>query len=240
MLADAGIMLHLFDYWELWGQEWRPGKQQIMSSSYVHRGQHQAGSPKRMPLYEEIPGISGGFVLRPGATPITCGGVDACLLEWCDSPDDNLHYNAHTQKKPYAGWMDCDWKPADLGKWFEIQVRWQLQWKSWERNEVIVKGPEWEAALPRVVDAVVVSKGRDNPEMARRVHHDFLQRYPELSEGDCPLILFDADNWDAPFSVLGDYFEVLQRAREQEEQERERQQQAEAEEEEEEEEEEER
>ena len=87
-----------------------------------------------------------------------------------------------------------------MGKWVEIQTAWQLEFHKWERNEFIIAGPDWEKSLPWVIDAVFLSKGKGS-NMARRVHEDFLHAYPELTEADCPLVVFDADNWTAPFSV---------------------------------------
>ena len=94
---------------------------------------------------------------------------------------------------------------GELGRWLEVQSAWQQKHNSWERNEFIVYGAAWEAALPSIIDAVYISAPLRGPDdggaMSRRVHRDFLQRYPELSAEHVPLVAFDPTNWDAPFSV---------------------------------------
>lgn len=200
MLGNAGIMVHMFDYWEMGGQEWRPGRQQVMSESIVHYGQHTPGLNHRMPLYEVIPNIAGGMILRPGFTPISCGSVDSCLgREWCESPKDGVHGD---YGKPYGGWMGCMWRPADVGSWLEIQATWQRTHSDWERNEFIIDGPAWENALPQLIDAIFITKGKTE-RLARRVHSNFLQQYPHLTEVDVPLVVFNPDNWETPFSLPG-------------------------------------
>ena len=242
MLADVGIMIHMFDYWGAPHHEWRAGRQNIMSASFIHSRQHETGMPHRMPIYDTIPGLAGGMVLRPGASPMSCSGVDSCTkrdTDWCESPpspkltatfdekmdrvvfiedsvptqdsaltDDTKIDWSHrvsltspaAYKHPYGGHMGCKWKPSDFGRWLEIQAIWQSARKEWEPNEFIVHGTDWEAMLPNIIEAFVITKGDPQEGLfARKVRSDFLH-IMNMSETGIPLLRFDIQNWETPFS----------------------------------------
>ena len=164
-----------------------------------------------MALYEVIPDVAGGFILRPGATPLTCGSRDSCDdRSWCETPVVAEYLTRCVDwsqcETPYGGDMGCQWKPTDTGKWIEIQTAWQRSQVGYERNEIIVSSAAWNAALPGLVDAVFITRGPlagGDGSMARRVHSGFLQAYPSLSEVDVPLVVFDPANWEVPFSLPG-------------------------------------
>ena len=207
-------MMHMFDYWEYGGKEWRSGPSGLCSS-FVHHGQHTPEKVERMALYETIPKHAGGIILRPGAAPMACGSRDSCgdtEDSWCSTPVVSdflkkcLTPSGWRCMVPYGGDMGCDWRPADLGKWIEIQTVWQRSYHygAYERNEFIVSSAAWNAALPRVIDAIFINiaplRGGSDA-LSRRVHRDLLLEYPALSEADIPLVAFDPRNWTIPFSL---------------------------------------
>jgi hypothetical protein len=90
-LPDAAILVHQLDNWEDPKYRWR-GRVDVISpwgmcTSLIHAGQLRLGTQPRIPLDPAT--SSGGFVMRPGATPITCAksrdSMGACT-DWCPSP----------------------------------------------------------------------------------------------------------------------------------------------------------
>ena len=82
MLADAGLLLHIFDGWE-GANPWEPpptgpGATQ-MSGSIVFAAQRVDGQP--LPLFKGPRGAATGLLFRPHATKIRCGkAVDSSGL----------------------------------------------------------------------------------------------------------------------------------------------------------------
>lgn len=91
----------------------------------------------------------------------------------------------------------------DIGAYLERLTAWQQRWAHLQYSEWIVGPPDaWEASLPDLVEAFVVSRAATPALLARTRawHAAFLAAYPSLSEA-VPLVLLDAANWTHPFSA---------------------------------------
>ena len=170
MLADASILLHVFDGWEKWGEEWAPeSRTQGVYGSIIFQDQHQPGRAERMPIFGCEAGYcdwaGSGFILRPGHTPIRSGaGGEGSSWECGSPPAEEVVTDDLVRGFEYPG-DGCKglWNPNDIGRYLERQARWQRMYSRLGHNEVIVDGHErYAAALPWAIDAFFVY-GRGGP-----------------------------------------------------------------------------
>ena len=69
-------------------------------------------------------------------------------------------------------------------------------------NELVLDGWVHNAKLPRPIEAFVVShSANDDFTKARSIHQAFLQRFG-MSSDDVPLLYFDPNDSNQPFSLL--------------------------------------
>jgi hypothetical protein len=187
-LPDAGVLLHLFDNWDLQDDyskgtyvRWRPGKG-AMSASLLWADQKPSCCEMRIPTAKaNVGSISGlhGIVFRPGlSTRVLC---------------------AQDRDMSGGGCSYWAWPLKDIGgrlrsssdgvkTYINQNSRGELGY-----NEFQIDGGWWGRHLPDTVEAFV----GDSAE-ARQQHAAFLRQYG-LSAGQVPLLSLDVGNWYEPF-----------------------------------------
>lgn len=184
-LPDAGVLIHLFDTWDLQDDyskgtyvRWRPGRG-AMSASFLWADQKP--SCCEMPIPTFVARASGlhGIVFRPGvSTRVLC---------------------AQDRDMSGGGCTRWTWPLKDIGSrlrsssdgaktYINQNGRGELGY-----NEFQIDGQWWDRHLPDAVDAFV----GDSAE-ARQQHAAFLRQYG-LSADQVPLLSMDVGNWYSPF-----------------------------------------
>ena len=212
MTADASILLHMQDGWEVAGEEWRSYPAAAgLYCSIVHAGQHVEGRRERMPLfgceYDYCVERAGGLIFRPGRTPILRGAGGEGASWACESPpSDEMVTPELVSHFDYPG-DGCGgtWQPADFGKLLERQALWQKMYARLGHNEIIVDSgsSRYVDALPWPIDAffMIGTGGPVDPQSEiAGFHAAFLERY-QISAADVPLVYLDPDNWAVPFAL---------------------------------------
>ena len=221
-LADAGILLHVFDSWEDHAKPWHVADLNgpSISASLIFGAQRVPNEP--IPIFANDEDRA-GLIFRPGHTPVECAkagdSAGKCDLgSWCPSlppssyPADPSGVAAwRTRMDTLAVEVDsihvsldgCGraWRPADISAYLERTTAVQLHFQHLSYNEWIVGPPTaWEAALPELVEAFFVS-ANVKPELLARTqawHQQFAAEYPEHA---VPLVVLDAAYWEAPFGA---------------------------------------
>jgi hypothetical protein len=185
-LADAGVLFHAFDSYELGGSEWLPAKygpgRIDQSGSLLLYEQRHAGSIS-MATFN---GRNRGIIFRPGYTRIFCG----------KSTDSSGHCTKHcgansvVRGKPWEEGRDklCSWRPEEFGIQLERLTRYQIKNHRLFYNEIIIDAKHWSAWAPYVIEAIVGD---------RNVHSRFLHAYG-LTSSTHPHVSFTG-NWDHAF-----------------------------------------
>ena len=194
-LAEAGILIHIWDGTESLRQKWRgcahhTGDAMTDGDGCLKFGDRLSGSifGASKPLFF---GGAGGVLLRPAFNALLCAyGSDAgtkagedtggCAPPFCDPAIGN-------------GWCDgAPHRPEDL----DHMLRWWYYHGS-TYNEVVIDAAPLSEQLPQSIEAIYCD---------RQVHAAFLSEYM-VSAADYPLVGFDAGykdvaNSTGPFFLL--------------------------------------
>ena len=217
-LADAGILVHVFDGWESRsaGNSW--SAQGGISCSLLYHDQRPGGHHRySIPIFNAWASGVQGIIFRPGPkTRILCGNaVDSsegkCKEHWC--PSISLAQDTYdpTSTKGDEGAAGClgSWRPQDFGVFLRRYTKYNqlvqaVYHKRLDYNEIIVDGQHWTDNLPDSIEAFFTSdnQGRKDEDIARGQHQLFLQEY-NLNAAQVPLLKLDLENWDEPFRVVG-------------------------------------
>ncbi|KAL1498856.1 hypothetical protein AB1Y20_013381 [Prymnesium parvum] len=208
--ADKGVLIHVFDGWEEHDtgefHSWRADLVQRpqLSASIIFADQQPTDYPGvPIPVYANG-WTADGVILRPGdGTRVVCGsasdtGSGSCKA-WCP------HVGAASDR--YDPWTDgrdgCaggSWRPEDFGVFLRRSALWQkvvqARGHAMDYNEIILDGAHWNDHLPGTIEAFF------GGEKARRQRETFLQAFPQLSPSEVPLLRFDRNNWEEPFSLI--------------------------------------
>jgi len=198
MLADAGLLVHVFDDWERHGRPWEPDTlRPEMSTSLIFASQRAAFSDfsHQIPLFGGSNGGTAGLILRPGITRINCGkpvdsagdcpGADKPWRLWCSPARKTM---------PFVEGVDklCAWHVTDFGPHLKRLTEFQARYHSLlQYNEVVVDSAWWRSHLPGIVEAVF---GDAN------AHRAFLDAFRSdgVSEETHPFVRLDRGDWNAP------------------------------------------
>ena len=193
LLADAGVLVHLFDGFEAHGGlKWLPvsGAESI-SASLVY-AQQRANPSKTIPTFNRG---TLGLVLRPNFHLVQCGcdsdcggrcvgafGMGGAPGSGAPRATSPLWCPLTTEAGEWHG--GCVWQPGPaLGRMLYLNQR------SDRYNEVVVSAAFWRDHMPSAVEAVLGDEG---------VHAAFLRAYG-LSSRDVPLLTMDLSDFDSPF-----------------------------------------
>ena len=202
-LSKAGVLVHMFDHTEDSLQKWRgcPNHQTVVeghkpgdvgngdclatgnrfSSSLIWKG------------HSPVFGGGGGIIFRPEHVRVICGyggdggsrhgEDDGCGTNWCPPSEvDDPH-----------GW--CDGRPYRPTNLVDMLQAWSA--RSTTYNELIVDVATYEASLPYSIEAVIFDS---------TVHRQIILYYQaqgiSISEVDLPLVFFDTNNEETPFSTI--------------------------------------
>ena len=191
-LANAGILIHMFDGWEDHHSLYRAAGDQ--SSSLVYQQQGGGSWGGTIPLFHPS---GGGLIFRPQVTILRCGkGGDSgghCGGRWCEGSTvgDVTRYG-------YPG-DGCggSWRPADFGIFLQRQAAWQVHNHRLQYNEIIIDGNSWSESLPLTIDAFFYMGARDE---AANQHAMFVAEFGGAA-ADIPLVSMDPHNWESPFRL---------------------------------------
>lgn len=189
-LADAAVLVHVFDGWENAAHlKWWLLSAGDQSASFIHVGQGFPGGTA--PIFNNY---GCGLVFRPRATIVKCakcgdsGGhcnlQRVCPPETIHDPDARLD-------------CGCTWPVGAFGTFLQRQAREQVNHRSLSYNEIIVDGPRTTASAPHYVDAFFCTSGLGSQD-AWRQHDLFRREYGEVAAG--AVVTLDLNNWEAPFS----------------------------------------
>lgn len=196
MLADAGLLVHIFDTYEDQHMHWAPppggGERAREQSCSLVFAQQRVRDGVPIPLFSgRGGGAPSGLIFRPHVARILCGkptdSAGVCINRyhrWCDSTRANV-------QTPYNEARDklCSWRPADVGVQLQRLIEYQSQpGRSFEYNEFIVDGKHWRANLPGAVEAIFGDAS---------THSKFMRHYG-LSAAAFPLFQLDVNNWREP------------------------------------------
>ena len=201
-----------------------------ISASIIAAGQTSSFADGSSSSYN---GHGGGFVIRPSTatTRVLCsyGGdghtrkidcnplgvsstcIPGCIraynsathnawddwARWCEPSSDVLEPGAWCGGRP--------WRPADLGSMLDIDLNKVFSDRGDGYNEVVLDGKRANDELPYSIEAMFYLKQDvDGGATARQVYAEFLATYPEISESDIPLLLYDPDAESGPFLLPSD------------------------------------
>ena len=203
LLADAGLLVHIFDGWEDHAEPWLPATTgpgaRDQSASYVFAEQSAActGRGCLMPLFGVGDGTDGrghpiqmqGLILRPVATKVKCGkSADSSGMcgGWCPSSRNNVD-------EPWSEALDklCSWRPENFGTALRRVTEHQAKYKYFWYNEIIIDSKAWRAHGPLAVEAIF---GHAD------IHRGFIEAFPHLAASH-PLMEFDPSNWREPMRL---------------------------------------
>lgn len=188
-LADAGLLVHVFDGWEAGGEQYLPGTngpgRWDMSASMIFAEQQRAAGSLRAVLFN---GGYFGIIFRPGVTKIKCGKPQ-------DSGGSCGDYHCPWRSHTNIDWNEgddkfCNWTPETFGVELQRLTAWQAAYHRPAYNEIIIDAEHWRAHMPDVIEAIYGD---------RRVLEQFVRAYPGVSEQTHPFLTLDAANWDEPF-----------------------------------------
>ena len=216
-LADAGILIHVFDGWEEREEKsiWRA--RGGISCSLIFRDQRPRGHYS-IPMYTAWASGVQGIIFRPGPTTrILCGNaadssVGKCKVHWCPSVSlsQDTYDPARTRGDDGAAGCYGSWKPQDFGVFLRRFVKYNKAVRAamshrLNYNEIIVDGGHWTDSLPNSIEAFFTSddlgRKEEQEDLAKMQHQLFLQTY-SLNAAQVPLLKLDPTNWDEPFRVF--------------------------------------
>ena len=189
MLADAGLLVHVFDDWEGASKPWEPkASRGEIASSLIFAGQATAMGSHPIPLYPGKNGGSAGLIFRPGITKLECGkpvdSVGTCQVwgGWCKHSRIHLPWTEANDKM-------CAWRVADFGPQLQRLTAYQEKGGlSDQYNEIIVSSKWWLAHNPDMVEAIFGD---------RKAHAAFLSEFG-LTEATHPFVWLDRGDWTNP------------------------------------------
>ena len=209
-LADAGVLIHLFDRWEehadgryhYWhaDESLRPD----LSCSLIWAGQRAQEHPRiSIPVYNGA--HLEGVVLRPGpSTKIRCGtatdtGGGECKSLCPQPPAFHVDtFDPWAQGRDGGCYPSGSWRARDFGTYLHRYMRWQTEVQArgnlMDYNEIPVEGRHWNAHLPTTIEAFFGGA------TAMATRDEFLERF-DLAAHEYPLMTLDKDNWEAPFAL---------------------------------------
>ena len=196
-LANAGVLVHVFDGWEDHGSPWLPATNgpgaHEQSASLIFAAQHIAG----LPLALFGGGGGGGIVFKPLATKVNCGkaqdSAGKCGSERCPSTA-SVAQRTTWQGEP-AGMCRGPWRPEDFGAYLRVITAEQQQSQRSQYNEIIVDAPYWR---DNDVDVIEFIYGR----------RDFYDRFlaanrARVDTREFPFLTIDIQDWHSPFRLGG-------------------------------------
>ena len=209
-LADAGLLVHIFDGWE---SRQNPGQEQYtaqvnISTSLIYADQRPACCPQyAIPVYSPWKTKKQGIIFRPGpTTQIVCGSAaDTSIGEcqpWCPSVPFAERDSGDWKATNKPGGCQGSWRPEDFGVFlyrvntFQREVQ-AIFRRGIEYNEILVDGAHWTAHLPHTIEAFFGTEG--HMDLARIVHARFLRAF-QLDTEQVPLLTFREHQWEQPFS----------------------------------------
>jgi hypothetical protein len=173
VLAEAGVLVHVFDQLEDWGNDrgYRPCRSGWCNGHF----DHESCSVINTHLPAIFHSSDGGVVLA-SSVPIACsfpfdGGTQGKTIEQLCN---------RTQCSPAKHW-DCSFGPNQLGD----MLRAHQSRGGGGYNEVVVSSRTWEERLPWSVEAFI-DGGR-----AAAAHRSFLRDFPDR-RGRTPLVKYTA------------------------------------------------
>ena len=186
ILADAGLLIHIFDGWEASSHEmWAPAQNgpgaTDMSASYVFAEQRVDHN-----VISLFGGGTSGLIFRPGWTRIKCGkAVDSAgsCGQWCDQRRANAHIEWNEGQDKL-----CAWQPGDFSVQLQRLTHYQHKYRRTFYNEVIIDAEHWRNNLPNTIEAIF-----GNP----AAHARFQERYG-LNSATNPVLRLDRSDWSNP------------------------------------------
>ena len=216
-LADAGILVHVFDGWESRGTGNSWSAQGGISCSLLFQNQRPGGHHRySIPIFNAWASGVQGIIFRPGPTTrILCGNaVDSsqgkCKEHWCPSTSlaQDTYDPTRTNGDDGAAGCHGSWRPQDFGVFLRRYTKYNqlvqaVYHKRLDYNEIIVDGGQWTDSLPDSIEAFFTSdnQGQHEEDVARGQHRLFLEEY-NLDAAQVPLLKLDLENWDEPFRVV--------------------------------------
>lgn len=192
-LADAGLLVHVFDAWEATNEEWVPDDQRPeIAASLIFGEQRAAMGHHQIPLYPGKNGGTAGLIFRPGITKLLCGkavdSVGTCHVYggWCKA--SRLHM-------PWTEGQDklCAWRTKDFGLSLQRLTQYQARYHHLDEmyNEIIVSASWWKQHNPDAIEAIFGD---------RRAHARFLAAFAHrgVSAATHPYVELDRGNWVSP------------------------------------------
>lgn len=185
-LSEAGVLIHLFDALEDWGngKPWRPCHSGWCSSIADHESCSLVNA--------ELPHLfngGAGLILRPRLVDLLCsyqadGGTQGknrggCGQLWCT---------------PRHFWQ-CSWPPGQLDQMLETQERTNAD----GYNEVIVGSARWDQNLPDAIEAIVYVSGGSGRDKARQVRSKSGRETSSAVRSHCTFL----PSLSAPFCEAG-------------------------------------
>ncbi|KAL3893572.1 MAG: hypothetical protein SGPRY_014140, partial [Prymnesium sp.] len=159
-LANAGVLLHVFDSWEEHDtgvfHGWRADvvMRPLLSTSLIFAHQRAPSRPHvPIPIYSN--GYTAeGVILRPGgSTRILCGtasdtGTGACK-SFC--PSVKLSVDDYEPRRDGRDGCGGSWRPEDFGTFLYRSAMWQREVQApsqgqMDYNEIVVDGAHWNGA----------------------------------------------------------------------------------------------
>jgi len=217
-LAEAGVVMHQFDHFEDKHERWVcPSNGEFagrVSTFIAFRRMKARADRVAVPLI----GMGGGVIIDP-SIPIKCAYGDdgstykapgGCYQSQCsrDHPWTNRWDGAPPCGFGNKGQVWAAWQPQDLDIMLSLYVEHSQRYRKPQfysgYNEIIYGCNAWNSHLPTTIEAFFViaggweSQNRNGP--TANLHRAFLQRY-RLSEDNVPLLTFDPENWNRPFTV---------------------------------------
>ena len=196
-LAEAGLLIHVFDGWEDNAAPWAPATTgpgaTEQGASLVFAAQRMSG--ESLPLIGG--GTGGGIIFRPGIAKLNCGkakdSAGTCAVwhpstmrdSWCPSVSGVPATRGWGEPGDTCGYA---WRPEDFGAYLHRLTAWQQHWQRLFYNEIIIDAPHWRDHLPGIVEAIY---GR------RDIYRRFLDRYG-LDESQVPFVDVAFDDWEMP------------------------------------------
>ena len=186
-LADAGVVIHMFDDFE----DWDGGRPWMVCSSLRCRGEvdHLSASliNRRVPHLYQVPGGGAGVVVSP-TVRLACSyaydsGTQGKVNGGCGAVPCTTHP---------AAW-ECSWPPDHLKQMMQAQEGRGSAYDGHSaggslHNELIISDIYWEQDLPRLIYAFVFTADAAEAK-AREAHAAFLAYYGQ-SEAQTPLLRF--------------------------------------------------
>ena len=208
-LADAGLLVHIFDGWEDYNFGSKPSAGHTeMSTSLIFADQHPKCCPQhKIPMFTSWATGKQGMIFRPGgSTRILCGNSRDSNYGLCRDRCASVPLDADDGFDPSREPLKCSWNPEDFAVFlrrtnaFETQT--QAPTRTIDYNEIIVDSEHWTLELPATIEAFFRSddhgRGRKDDDVAQKQHQKFLQKYG-LSRAEVPLLEFDPSDWESPF-----------------------------------------